>query len=111
MKNRYITYWLCDNDFGQHMERAAKWLVEFYGVEELKRLEDVHFRGAMASHMAGEHVARGYAGGPGNGTAGLQWYFDYFNKARIDRTEEGSKSDGDSGVVSIDLATGYVWRH
>ena len=110
MKDRFLTYRLGDNDFGQQMERAARWLVESYGTETLKALDDLKFRGAMASHMAGETVACDHVDNRGE-TCGLQHYYAYFCGAKIDRTREGAEADSDGGYVSVDLATGYVWRH
>lgn len=94
------------------MERALRWVVEQYGVEFIKDLPDERILGAMANHMAGETMARSVLGGYSNGEKyNLEWYYRYFVTAKIDRTDEGSKADGDGSYVSVDLATGYIWRH
>jgi hypothetical protein len=110
--NRYLTYRLGDNDFGDYMEHAMRWLVEQYGVEFIKDLPDERMLGAMANHMAGAKMAHkvmySWEESP---RFDLTWYYNYFVEAKIDRTDEGAHVDDDGGCVSVDLATGYIWRH
>lgn len=109
--NRFITYRLCDNDFSQHMKRAAEFMNWFYG-DELKTVTADAFRAAIAYHMAGEAMMRAVMRGDlDRHERTVQWYFEYFNKAKVEFGREAADADGDSGYVSIDTATGYVWTH
>jgi hypothetical protein len=109
--HRFVTYRLCDNDFSQHMLRAAEWLVEFFGKEALATYDDDKFRLAMASHMAGESLARAHFDGHLRDGDSLQQRFEYLAKARILRGKEAADEDCDCGAVSIDTSTGYIWIH
>lgn len=107
----YVTYRLGDNDFGSQMRQAAEWLVREFGRSLVRELDDATFLSAMANHMAGATMALSVVQQRATTDRDLQWYYDYFASAKIDRTIEGSRHDGGGGCVSIDCSMGSVWTH
>ena len=108
VNNRFITYRLGDNDFGGRMQRAAEFLYKFFGTD-VKTVDTGAFREAMASHIAGESIARHRF--EGDKERSFEWYFEYLNNARVERGREAADCDRDYGAVSIDTSTGYIWTH
>lgn len=108
-----ITYVLCDNDYGIEMEEAAKFLVKQIGTDVLRILTDeqilVCFSVCMLSSFYDK--LQGISLSPEEYTKSLEFYFEYFNDARIGRTLEDSEVYQDGGSVSIRLSDGHVWRH
>jgi hypothetical protein len=105
----FIHILLCDNDYGQHLERAAKVIYEVFGnnpiyVEEarIKKVvvdlvvvyESMHAAANKYSSDYDFDVSRGYL----------------MSQLEVKFSDVVPNVDHDGGSVAIDRNTGYIWR-
>lgn len=107
MNPNFIQIRLCDNDFGQELETAARIIDAHLGQGELYvsegRIEGIVVRLVVA--LADLRAAtRGFAS---ENQSNIEYLMSKTNVVFSDKAPE---DDHDGGSVAIDRRLGYVWR-
>lgn len=113
MSNKYITFRLGDNDFGNAMLHAMGTMNDNFKHELLNANLDT-IKSMIISLMVGYQIAHHCLW---HKTVDIEkefkHYYDYFKDSSISNELESTREDVDSGAVSIDLNkhVDYIWLH
>jgi hypothetical protein len=107
-KPKFIIFSLCDNDFGDALEFAAKQIWETFSGEEIfcspERIKEATIK-MMLAKINLTCAYRGFSSDDSRMENYLTKQMEvYFNS-------EKPSVDHDFGSVCIDYSTGYIWRY
>lgn len=102
MNVNYIIVRLCDNDFGQDLEKALTIVFEKHGTD----LHESIFRRCMVELVSALNDVRSAA-----------WIDNFqerhthlYESISVEYSSTPPTEDHDGGSVAVDVNTGYIWR-